>query len=264
MLVRPYSRLRCGARTSMTAAAVALSSSIGVHSAGADELDINGDPNKPPVVEWTLVNDSPVVTEGARIGSAPEQSGELIVGEGVEWTNHGGFFLFIDGQNVWTDGVTDDLVGLLIGSPAELSPFVGDEPSVGKLTLKADSVLNSTGNTWIGAVMPVFGGSSDVKTGEVVIEAGATWNNVGQPFNHPHLDDIGQASGFWVRNGSLTIEGELISQSGTQFGAEGGTVNVDIANGGSLLVALLDESATWRTVQDSASRPAPATRAAST
>lgn len=131
--------------------------------------------------------DSPYVSQGANIGNPPHatvltpNSGDLIVGDGVEWTNTGRFWV---------------------------GAHFGIQKSVGSVVFESGSTFN---NTSIAASFPDL--SQDVRigqrgTGTVTLQAGALWNNVGVQNNQSFLV---------ASDGLLQIEGQLLSDTSSSI-----------------------------------------------
>jgi len=121
---------------------------------------------------------SPVQTDGASIGndpdlfSGPSTSGSLTVGENVEWTNTGLFY-----------------VG---------SHWGGSWQTVGTVEFMSGSVFNNTSTSGTDDVRIGQGG-----TGTVTLHEGAVWNNA---------TDLPSSVGFHVNEGgTLNIFGQLLS-----------------------------------------------------
>lgn len=138
--------------------------------------------------------DGPFVSQGANIGNPPHQTvlspsaGSLTVGDGVEWTNTGRFW---------------------VGS------HFGLQNSVGSVLFESGSTFN---NAALESSFPDL--PQDVRIGQggagtVTLEEGATWNNVGVPNNQSFR--VGD-------QGLLTIQGQLYSDASSTI--DGGTVTV--------------------------------------
>lgn len=179
----------------------------------------------------TEANDSPFATDGARIGPSitdlpgdpvvgSPTSGTVIVGENVQWTNTGQFY---------------------VGS------HFGIQDGAGMVEFLSGSVFNSF-STGLGETPPADVRIGQGAAGTVALHEGAVWNHTGQP-NQTNFT-VGE-QGVLVINGQLFsdtsagISGEVILegplaqwQIGNQndsldvAGFGGATANLSIAQGG--------------------------------
>lgn len=181
---------RCGG--AMAAAVCGFAAFVG--QADAQVLVVtNGD-----TLELTELDDSPFSTDGARIGPSitdlpgdpvvgTPTSGTVIVGENVEWTNTGQFY---------------------VGS------HFGIQDAAGTVEFMPGSVFNSIA-TAPGAIPPQDVRIGQGGTGIVTLHDGAVWNNTGQ---------VNTVSFFVNDGGTLLVEGQLLSDASSVI--MGGSVTV--------------------------------------
>jgi len=137
---------------------------------------------------------SPYVSQGANVGNPPHStalapnSGELVVSDGVEWSNSGRFW---------------------VGS------HFGIQSSTGSVLFESGSTFNNTSSAVSFPELPQDVRIGQGGTGTVTLQADAVWNNIGVANNQTFL----VASG-----GLLQIEGQLLSDANSSI--DGGVVNV--------------------------------------
>lgn len=170
---------RCGG--TLAAAVFGLAAFVG--QADAQLLTVtNGD-----TLELTELDDSPFSTDGARIGPSitdlpgdpvvgSPTSGTVIVGENVQWTNTGQFY---------------------VGS------HFGIQDAAGTVEFLPGSVFNST-SPGLGTTPPQDVRIGQGGTGTVTLHAGAVWNHTGQP---------NQVNFTVGDQGALSINGQLFSDT---------------------------------------------------